>query len=471
MSASENDPEADLDGKVSGALKTLDAESPSGYFDRLPGQVMARLEEPMQSSTSSQSGESGGSGATKVPPIAMGTSPSAKVEAAAVDANTSNEDNSGLHDIRDLARSAKLRAARNSTHPPMDEDVLASSSAGWKAVALPEPAKMVSLPALEELSQSSKQRAKAEAAAQKQALKQAKAEPKLEAEPRLDAKPEPKLEAKAEPHVPAAARAEAPSAKPQARARAARANRTTLYALVGGALAVAAIAVVFVMTSHSSAPTAPQTVAQADRAPAAAPLAPLAAPAPAPVVTAAPPDIVVPAAPAIDAPIAAPVTTTPAKHADKKPGERNDRSSEKLDRSPAAATMPAPAQPKKPDAPKAEPRKEGDPSFDDLLKEAGATTVAKAAPKLAKKELSEADIKTGMGAVASKATACYQGTGGVVPVKVSVAPSGAINRVSIGGAFAGTPTGNCVATAVKGASFPAWDGRPMTISYSYLLSE
>jgi hypothetical protein len=117
-------------------------------------------------------------------------------------------------------------------------------------------------------------------------------------------------------------------------------------------------------------------------------------------------------------------------------------------------------------------KSDGEPSFDDLLKEAGVNGAPKKeAAKLDKKALSGEDMKHGMGAVAGKAQACYQGTSGSVSVKLQVAPSGQVTKVSIGAPFAGTPTGDCVAAAVKGASFPAWDGGPTTVSYSYLLSE
>ena len=38
------------------------------------------------------------------------------------------------------------------------------------------------------------------------------------------------------------------------------------------------------------------------------------------------------------------------------------------------------------------------------------------------------------------------------------------------GTFANTPVGACVVGAVKGASFPAWDGPPASFNYSYLLA-
>ena len=44
-------------------------------------------------------------------------------------------------DLRELARSSKQRISlkRATSNPPISEDVLASSSGQWKAVALPEP--------------------------------------------------------------------------------------------------------------------------------------------------------------------------------------------------------------------------------------------------------------------------------------------------------------------------------------------
>ena len=64
----------------------------------------------------------------------------------------SADEDSGLHDIRNLAQSTKQRLSKRiPTVPPISDDVLASSSASWKNLALPQPAKMVSLPAIEDL--------------------------------------------------------------------------------------------------------------------------------------------------------------------------------------------------------------------------------------------------------------------------------------------------------------------------------
>ena len=79
-----------------------------------------------------------------------------------------------------------------------------------------------------------------------------------------------------------------------------------------------------------------------------------------------------------------------------------------------------------------------------------------------------------MGPLAGKAQGCYDANGvaGHVKVKAIVDPSGKVTKVDAVGEFAGTPTGTCVAGVVKaGASFPAWDGAPMTVNYSYTLNE
>ena len=121
----------------------------------------------------------------------------------------------------------------------------------------------------------------------------------------------------------------------------------------------------------------------------------------------------------------------------------------------------------------AEPAKKGKDgeSFDDLLKEAGVADKKAAAPKLDKKSLTGDEFKAGMGALSGKAQACFKGTQGTAIVKLVVAPSGQVTKVSVGGAFAGKPEADCVTPAVKNPSFPAWDGGQQSIGYTYLLSE
>ena len=124
-----------------------------------------------------------------------------------------------------------------------------------------------------------------------------------------------------------------------------------------------------------------------------------------------------------------------------------------------------------PEAPKKAKGEPGDPSFDELLKEAGVDQKKDNKPTLEKKSLSGQDFKTGMAAIAAKAQACYKGTQGTASVKLTIAPSGHVSKVAVGGLFAGKPEADCVVSAVKGASFPAWDGGPQSFGYSYLLSE
>ena len=78
-----------------------------------------------------------------------------------------------------------------------------------------------------------------------------------------------------------------------------------------------------------------------------------------------------------------------------------------------------------------------------------------------------------MGAVARQAQGCFDqhGVAGHVKIKATVDPSGKVTKADAQGEFAGTPTGACVAAAAKSASFPAWTGAPMTISYGFTLTE
>ena len=90
-----------------------------------------------------------------------------------------------------------------------------------------------------------------------------------------------------------------------------------------------------------------------------------------------------------------------------------------------------------------------------------------------KTSLEPKEIKAGMSAVSGAAQSCFgkHGVAGHVKVKATVASSGSVTKVDATGEFAGTPTGACVAGAVKGASFPSWTGAPMTVTYSFTLQE
>jgi hypothetical protein len=66
----------------------------------------------------------------------------------------------------------------------------------------------------------------------------------------------------------------------------------------------------------------------------------------------------------------------------------------------------------------------------------------------------------GMRALKPKLKACYEryGVSGEVMVDVRIAPSGRVPSASATGEFAGTPSGRCVAKAVRTARFPRSDG-------------
>ena len=465
----------DLDQLIRAAMKTLDDEVPSGYFEALPNQTIARLE--------GSSMQHGSSGTTQTrdtvspPPVVDSDSAPAVMQPAPVMTARQEEDreDSGLHDIRNLAQSTKQRlSSRRITTPPIADDVLASSSGSFKNIALPQPANMVSLPAVDELP------SKADIAAAEKAAKKAAKEAR---------KSEPKLAAAA----PAAAAIDTPAAAvaPAAPVRQAftlpsqqKRGKGPLLAVVGLGVAAAAGAVIFMQMQKSdqaaSAPAADTTVtAAAPPAPAAPavtaePIAPPPAPEAAPVVEA--PKEEAPAAGA--AQLAADDVKADEAKADPKATRKNAKvkggGKSKDDKDKAAPTK-IEAAPEKIETKKPVPTKgsgeEGEPSFDALLKEAGVGEKKEAKPVLEKKSLTGDDFKKGMSSVASKAKGCYKGTQGTAMVKLTVAPSGSVSKIAVSGEFAGKPEGACVESALKGASFPAWDGGPQSFTYSVLLSD
>jgi hypothetical protein len=385
--------------------------------------------------------------------------------------STPREEDSGLHDIRSLAQSTKMRLSskRQSTHPPMsDEDVLASSSAGWKAVALPEPAKMVSLPELDDLP-SKREIAKAAKAAKKAA--------KEEPAPRIaeGTTPSERVDPVASP-APAPAPAPKPApraAKPAPRVakQPAQGSRGRVVAIGGILLAAAAGVAIFVGTNHKVAtPAAPASTTPPPAAPVQANKAEAAPVAPPPAAP-TPPPAPAEAAPAPDTTTAAPVAAAPASHAAPAHAERHEKHVEAARGHGEVADKNAAGQPTAGgggSADKGEPKE----SFQQLLKEAGVDDTKKVAkPVLSRKMLSADDFKSGMDGISSAAQGCYKGTQGLASIKLVVASSGKVQSASVTGMFAGKPEGACVVKAVRSATFPPWDGGPQTFHYSFLLAE
>ena len=417
-------------------MKSLDDQVPSGYFDALPNQTLARLEAGMQSTP----GTSEQARAAAVP-IASSAPPAKR------------DEDSGLHDIRNLAQSTKQRISRRASTPPPD-DVLAQTSGGWKAIALPEPAKMVSLPSLDELPSKKEVLAKERAAAA------------------------PAVETPAGEHK--------PFSLPSARKK----SRAGLY-IVGTLVAAAAGVVIFfqmnkeqdtkqanVAMNSAAAPAAPATAT-----PAAAPVQVKEAPKVEPIPQPEPAD---PHAEGAGSAVGGDVDGTPPPPETKAEtkvvvptkGSRGKKTTTKttttIDKSVSKPdeTKTPPVDNKKVDAKKGSGSASGsaEPSFDDLLKQAGVDDKKKTdKPKLEKKELTQDDFKSRMNGV--NVTKCYKGNQGTATVKLTVGPTGQVTKASVGGQFAGTPEGACVEAAVKGATFPAWDGGPQTFNYSYMLSD
>ncbi len=185
----------------------------------------------------------------------------------------------------------------------------------------------------------------------------------------------------------------------------------------------------------SAAPPEPPASLAAPEAPLAAPEAPHAAPeAPSASASAAPPSAES-VAQAITAAGSKPAPVAPAANI--------------ASPTPATPTQPnKPAEPAKPDdAPPAPP-----PAADGAPFDKSAAVSA-------------------LGAAAANAASCKKPDGPTGSGKVSVtfAPSGRATMTNVGGAFAGTDVGGCVARLFRAAKVPAFSGDPVTVSKSFTI--
>jgi len=85
--------------------------------------------------------------------------------------------------------------------------------------------------------------------------------------------------------------------------------------------------------------------------------------------------------------------------------------------------------------------------------------------------LSRKQVSDGMQPVKSQIAACFAKlkVPGTADVKLTIEGTGRVGSVVVRGAFAKTPSGACVEEAVKSATFPAFDGAPMTLDYPFTL--
>jgi hypothetical protein len=439
-----------IDDIVKDAMKALEATStPRDYFDQLPDRIAVRLEGSMQ---------------TEHPTDSSKRSPE-------TDGVVHREEDSGLHDIKALAQSTKTQISRRraTSQHEIDQTLLSHTQSGLHAVALPDPAKMVQLPSVEEA--------------------------------RALARTSHGMAAVATEVDDAAARTATPAREPVA----ARSKGLPVWLWAGGGLAAAAAAVMaFVVlggkdtasdqAKEAAAPAAdpasrvePEGLAAGSAAPTVQPLAeekPAAA---------APDEGITTSGIAADPEPAKPseVVSDDAPKADRKKKEKGgdeEADGEKAFKKdtkvkPDDKTDDVVAPPKdevKKDVKKTEAEKKlegavlGKGDSDELgIGDAlgGGDDKKDEAPK--KTELTNQEVRDGLDAINGKAKACYgaHGQTGTVKVKLTIAPSGKVSKASASGDLAGTPAGDCVVSAVKSAEFPAWDGAPKSTSYVVLLSD
>ncbi len=156
-------------------------------------------------------------------------------------------------------------------------------------------------------------------------------------------------------------------------------------------------------------------------------------------------------------------------------GSRHDKGSSKKD-DPVAAVAAAPAAP----APEKKTRSAPKSDIDDLLEGAAPSRPAAraAAPAAAPADdpnlpdqLGRGDIVAGMNGIKGRVDGCsaQYHVPGTAMVSVVIGKNGRVSSASVQGALAGTPTGDCVARAVRGASFKKFKGSPMSINYPFIL--
>ncbi|HXU71669.1 MAG TPA: GYF domain-containing protein [Polyangia bacterium] len=154
----------------------------------------------------------------------------------------------------------------------------------------------------------------------------------------------------------------------------------------------------------------------------------------------------------------------------------------KAETAPAKAEAPA-AKAEAPAAPA--PKKGKHDALDDLLNDASPESKPAAAKKerpaareesggddsSLPSELDKGQIVSGMQRIKGRVGGCFDQykVPGMANVAVTIAGSGRVSSANVTGQFAGTPTGDCVAKAVKSASFPKFKGSPQSIVYPFIL--
>ena len=120
-------------------------------------------------------------------------------------------------------------------------------------------------------------------------------------------------------------------------------------------------------------------------------------------------------------------------------------------------------------------------SLDDLID--GALTGGKKKPRKKKAAapaassenlpdtLTKSQIQGGMRKTKTRVQACYDRfkVPGLARVSMTIGRKGKVTAAKVKGVFAGTPTGDCVKKATRGARFPKFKGSPITFTYPFIL--
>ena len=175
----------------------------------------------------------------------------------------------------------------------------------------------------------------------------------------------------------------------------------------------------------------------------------------------------------------APLVVPEPDHKDRKADPKKVAKPDKGDKK-AADRRPDAKPDRKSDAPKKTPQDDppkGD--LDSLLdRAAGEKREQEAEKKVADKPtntgkttLDRGEIQTGMRSVKGRVAACYETfkQPGTVNVKVTISNTGVVTNAAATGKFKGTDTGACVSKAVSTATFPEHNGPSMSLSYPFLL--
>jgi hypothetical protein len=95
------------------------------------------------------------------------------------------------------------------------------------------------------------------------------------------------------------------------------------------------------------------------------------------------------------------------------------------------------------------------------------------APKLVPDAIAETptrgEVVQRLESVRSSVRACAAGLSGVADLDITIAHSGVVTHVLVGGDFAGTTQGSCIARAVREARFPSFKQERFRLLYPYAI--